>query len=302
MTEIPEHLLKRSRERRAALGGGSGDAGDAGGAPPPDAGAEAGGGQAASGAPVPATTAPRPAATPAPAPAPPPPPKPVPAYVRAAETRQKVPYWALPVVAALPLWLGLYVMGMEPVTQEVTGPLAEGEEVYSNCSSCHGAGGEGGVGYQLNGGEIMRSFDSVAQIFPWIAGGTAGYAGQPYGNGRHIGGQLGQMPAWEGQLSAAEIIAVSCHEYFTLGGADPTDERFAADYEQWCAPEAPGYVEVEESEELPAETEQEQADAEPEAGAGGQGDEPERAEDNEGGAGEESPASGEGGNTSGGEG
>ena len=46
MTEVPEHLLRRSRERRAALGlpvpggaaeGGGGDGGDAGGAPAPPA-------------------------------------------------------------------------------------------------------------------------------------------------------------------------------------------------------------------------------------------------------------------------
>lgn len=271
MTEIPEHLLKRSRERRAALGGASGEAEGETPASPPPPGAVGSG--EASGASVPATT-PGPAAPAAPTPAAPPPPKPVPAYVQAAQTRQKIPYWAMPVVAVLPLWLFLYMLAMEPVEQEVSGPLADGAEVYSNCSSCHGTGGEGGVGYQLNAGETNQSFDSVAQMFPWIAGGTAAFAGQPYGNGRHIGGELGQMPAWEGQLTAAEIIAVSCHEYFTLAGADPTAEEFVADFEQWCAPEAPGFLEAEELEALPAEGEQDLADAEPEAGAGGQGENP----------------------------
>ena len=104
MTEIPEHLLRRSRERREALGLSTGEEGAA--TPPPSTPAAAA---------TPSTeVAPAAAATPAPAPAPAapavvaPPPKPPPPYVEAALRRKRIPYWAIPVVALLPLWAFIY--------------------------------------------------------------------------------------------------------------------------------------------------------------------------------------------------
>ena len=41
------------------------------------------------------------------------------------------------------------------------------------------------------------------------------------------------------QLTGAEIVAVVCHERYTLGGADPTSEEFENEYEAWCSPESP---------------------------------------------------------------
>ena len=103
MTEIPEHLLKRSRERRAALGGESAE------------GAPAESESAAAPAPVAAATPARAAAAAPPAaaePPAPPPPKPDPPYIQAAKRRRRIPYWAMPVLAALPLWG--YVYGGSP--------------------------------------------------------------------------------------------------------------------------------------------------------------------------------------------
>src|SRR5688572_6187528 len=93
LTDIPEHLLRRSRERREALGLSTGE----GGAPPPardEGGADEGGEAAGAAVPV----------EPEPAPAP----EPMPPYVVAAVSRQKIPWWALPVLAALPLWAIIY--------------------------------------------------------------------------------------------------------------------------------------------------------------------------------------------------
>ena len=53
------------------------------------------------------------------------------------------------------------------------------------------------------------------------------------------------MPGFGGQLSAYEIVEVICHERYTLGGADPTSEEYAAEYEAWCSGEAPVFVAVE---------------------------------------------------------
>jgi len=101
VTEIPEHLLRRSKERRAALGLPGGEGGDA--APP------SGGEGESSGEVTPTETAPvaARAATPEPA-APPPPPPPPPPYVQAARDRRRIPYWAMPVIALLPVWAIMY--------------------------------------------------------------------------------------------------------------------------------------------------------------------------------------------------
>ena len=121
MTEIPEHLLRRSRERREALGLSTGDEGAA--TPPPSTPAAAA---------TPSTeVAPAAAATPAPAPAPAapavvaPPPKPPPPYVEAALRRKRIPYWAIPVVALLPLWAFIYQWSLTPVTKAISGPARQ---------------------------------------------------------------------------------------------------------------------------------------------------------------------------------
>lgn len=247
MTEIPEHLLKRSRDRRAALGLG----GD-------DSGAEAAGGEgaaASSGASAtPATTT---AATPA-ATGPAPPPPPDPPYVAAAKRRSKIPFWAMGALSILPIWMFMYVRALTEEEEDVAGPLGEGAEVYGSCSSCHGGVGEGGVGRAFAGGEVLATFPHIEDQLRFVYWGTAEYqlAGvEDYGNperedGPHLTGSFGVMPAQGeaagGSLTDAEILAVICHERYTLGGADPTSEEYLAEYEGWCSEEAPAFVALEE--------------------------------------------------------
>ena len=243
MTEIPEHLLKRSRERREALGLG-GD--DASAAAPAEAGS----------APVPAGAAATPAAAAAPppprqprVPAAPPPPKPDPPYIAAAKRRRRIPFWAMPVVGLLPLWAYMYARGLEPPTKSLTGPVGQGQVHFaSKCSSCHGTQGEGGVGYALAGGEVEKSFDKINDQLTFVYTGNKPYAGKPYGTGRHIGGQKGApgaMPAWGeeagGELSDVQILSVVCYERYGLGGGDVTSQE----YLDYCAPDAPNFALVE---------------------------------------------------------
>ena len=42
-----------------------------------------------------------------------------------------------------------------------------------------------------------------------------------------------------------EILAVVCHERYTLGGADPTSEEYAEEYEQFCSEESPVFAALE---------------------------------------------------------
>ena len=63
-------------------------------------------------------------------------------------------------------------------------------------------------------------------------------------------GSLGVMPPWGanagGELTDEEILAVVCHERYTLGGADPESDEFAEEFEDWCAEEAPTFANLEE--------------------------------------------------------
>ena len=73
------------------------------------------------------------AATPEPIPVP----EPVRPEVAAALGRKKIPFWAMPVLAALPLWAYVYQATLEPApTGELT-PVEEGGVIYKS-SACSG--------------------------------------------------------------------------------------------------------------------------------------------------------------------
>ena len=229
MTEIPEHLLRRSKERREG-GGASGEA-------PAAAGTESTGVVAAAAAP-PARVEP-PAA---------PSPPPEPAYVAAARRRARIPFWALPVLVALPVWAFIYMEAMSPVHQAPQGPLAVGATVFNTCASCHGAGGEGLSGYKLNQGEVLKTFPKIEDQILFVANGSP-VGSDPYGDKNRAGGQRvsgalggGKMPAWKTTFSIAQIVGAVCHERYVIAGADQNDAQWQKDFNNWCVEGAPQYV------------------------------------------------------------
>jgi mono/diheme cytochrome c family protein len=212
MVDVPEHLLRRAKERRAALTGGA--------APAP---AEAGEAPAAESAAVPVPVEAAPAPTPAAAvPAvPEAPAPPSPAYLAdQAVRRTRVPLWVTPVLLVLPLWAILYAgaFGERGGHEEVPADQL-GAQVYrsAGCSACHGAAGEGGVGPELADGAVEETFpDEVAHV-EWVKSGSIGTptAPKPYGDPSRPGGQRmssGGMPSFAGQLSEEEIEAVVQYE------------------------------------------------------------------------------------------
>jgi hypothetical protein len=215
LSEVPEHLLERSRQRRAALGlGGDEAAAPAEASSTPAVASESAAVPAASAAPV-AAAASEPAVPAAPEPLPP--------YVEASLRRKRVPIWALPVVALLPLWAFLYVGTLSEPESEAVGQLALGAEIYTQCAGCHGAGGGGGAGRQLNNGEVVLTFPNIDEMLEFVAVGSAGFRGVPYGDpdrpgGAHIGGEYGNMPAFLGTLTPEELLSVIRHEREALGG------------------------------------------------------------------------------------
>ncbi len=250
MTEIPEHLLKRSRERRSALGLGGDDAGSDTGESKPAA--------------TPATTGAAPAAAPsgpvtragAPEPAAPPPPKPDSPVVAAYKSRRRIPFWAMVALSILPVWAFMYARAVTQQAEEVAGPLGLGGEVYGGCASCHGGAGGGGIGYAFTGGEVLQSFPHIEDQLRYVYFGTGEYnlAGvEIYGNperegGARITGEQGVMPqqgaSAGGGLTDYEILAVVCHERYALGGADPAGE-YAEEFEEWCSEESEIFVDLE---------------------------------------------------------
>ena len=261
MTEIPEHLLKRSKERRSALGLGGDDTAAAGSDP-----------AAAPAASTPATTsdaAPAPAASGGPAvrkaaaaPAAAPPPKPDSPVVAAAKSRAKIPIWAMAALSLMPIWVFMYVRSLTAAPVVAAGPMGIGAEVYSGCASCHGATGggteEGGTGRPLHDGEVNLTFPNIEDQLRFVYFGTTAYniAGiASYGDpGREGGprapGSLAEMPpqgsTTGGTLTDEEILGVVCHERYFFNGPDINeDEAAAEEFELWCSEESPIFDAVE---------------------------------------------------------
>ncbi len=218
MTEVPEYLLRRSRERREALGllpeGGSsgGDAPEGGGTATATAEAPPAQEAAASAPAVPEAAPPAAAAstdveTPTEA---------LPTYLPPPGPKSGIPVWMYPVLVVLPLWAILYLGSFGERGGELT-PLEQGRQVYASaCASCHGQSGGGGIGPKLSDGESALTFPSEEDHVTWVRDGSASKRGQPYGDPNRPGGPhvatTGNMPAFSGQLSDEEIAAVVLFE------------------------------------------------------------------------------------------
>ena len=83
--------------------------------------------------------------------------------------------------------------------QVVAGPdgqvdqvLVQGREIYGrHCASCHGRGGGGGIGPQINGGELIKNYENISEQVVIIVNGA------------------GSMPSFAEKLSQTEIEAVT---------------------------------------------------------------------------------------------
>jgi hypothetical protein len=231
MTEIPEHLLNRSKARRG----------------------ETTGDGPASASPAPATTPAAPVAskkdsTPMAKKVEPDAP-----YVAAAKTRHKIPFWAMAGLAMLPVWTLLYFIALKPAEKAVAGPLAIGTEVYGGCAGCHGANGAGGAGQVLYQGSVLKTFPHIEDMLNFVyngsqrfvAAGLAVYGDPNRDGGAHkpLGYNGNAMPMQGekagGGLTEAEILGVVCHIRYDLSGADPKSEQWGKEYENWCSPESP---------------------------------------------------------------
>jgi mono/diheme cytochrome c family protein len=219
LVEIPEHLLKRSRERRAALGLGGGEAPSEGGAATESASpASATPAETASAAPA------KPAFAPPPAEPEPEPPKPEPAYVQAAHRRRRIPYWAMPVLAGIPVWAYMFAGTLSPQPVE-DDPLTLGGELYasSGCAGCHGGSGQGGAGPAFADGAVVETWPDFRDQMMWVRVGTDGWLGDTYGATQKPVGGGGTMPSHPA-LSDQELAQVVLYERRELAGEEAPPE------------------------------------------------------------------------------
>jgi mono/diheme cytochrome c family protein len=159
--------------------------------------------------------------------------------------RRRIPYWAMSVLALLPVWAVMYYNSVQvpPVNDDL---LAEGEAVYAACSSCHGSTGAGGTGAKLNEGEVLLTFPDPKAMMQWIhlganewtgATGPADYGDPDRPGGPHNTGTLGQaMPGFE--LSPEELAAVTRYVRETLSGGPDETEIVTAELAQEAIDEA----------------------------------------------------------------
>ncbi|HEY8546942.1 MAG TPA: cytochrome c [Acidimicrobiales bacterium] len=143
----------------------------------------------------------------------------MPAHVQAAQQRRRIPLWAMPVLAGLPLWGYVYVQTLEPVPVE-NDPLALGEEIYSQCSGCHGGNGAG-QGSTPGFGEVAETWPDFRDHLMWVKVGAQGWPGETYG--AQDKADTGVMPAFN--LSDQELAQVVLYERQTFGEVDVEAEE-----------------------------------------------------------------------------
>ncbi|MBK01504.1 MAG: c-type cytochrome [Actinomycetota bacterium] len=241
MTEVPEYLLERSRQRRIDLGlledDGSGGAAAATGTPDSATLASSGPSTADVIAAAKADAKLELQAEPGIEPL----------WVSAARSRTRIPMWALPVMFFLPLWAFVYVKLTEPPPEPVTA-ITEGAATYAaRCASCHGGAGAGseggGVGRPLYNGEVLLTFPRLeTDMLHWLEVGSEGIGiGNSYGatdrpEGAHISGETGaNMPGFGGTLSEYKIYSVARYIREMLSGEQVSDEEVAAREAEWEA-------------------------------------------------------------------
>lgn len=169
--------------------------------------------------------------------------------------RKKIPVWAMMTLSILPLWGFMYVRALTPGPVVVHGPLGDGAKVYSGvCATCHASDGAGGVGRELNNGEVLKTFPHIEDQLNLVYTGSQAYSIAGVGaygdkSRNHLSYNGAYMPAQGskggGALTEAEILAVVCDERYTIGGADAAGAQYSAEYAKWCAEGNPIYAGLE---------------------------------------------------------
>ena len=153
--------------------------------------------------------------------------------------------------------LGLHVRARRSTEppEVVEGPLGIGEEVYGGCASCHGAdgGGVSGLGYQFTEGEVLKTFPNIEDQtsirllrYRGLQRRRRRELRRPESRGRPPSrpGARGPMPAQAGSLTDERNSSASSATSATRS-AGPTPRAYLEEFEKWCSEESPVFAELE---------------------------------------------------------
>jgi mono/diheme cytochrome c family protein len=107
-----------------------------------------------------------------------------------------------------------YAPGAAGGGQLAAAAFAEGQGIYSQCASCHGANGGGGVGPAF--GAVTETFSACTDHVEWVLLGSSGWPDATYGDTAKP--VQGGMPGYDGVLSVEEIASVALYERVSFGG------------------------------------------------------------------------------------
>jgi mono/diheme cytochrome c family protein len=151
------------------------------------------------------------------------PPKPDPIYVQAAKRRRRIPIWAMPVLAAIPLWSYVYVRTLEPAPIE-NDPFELGAEHFTPCAACHGGKGQGAGAPQLSDGKVQETWGDYRDHIMWVKLGADKWPGQTYGDDAVSKDANGsKMPSYGSSLTDQEIAQVVLYERRVLSNEEPPE-------------------------------------------------------------------------------
>ena len=158
-------------------------------------------------------------------------PEPVRPEVAAALSRRKIPFWAMPVLAALPLWAYVYQATLEPPPAGENTPLgpAPRSTPPRAARGCHGAGGGGNGGVPGFAG-VIETWPDYRDHMMWVRLGNNGWFDIPAPRStappRQASGG-GVMPAFPA-LSDEELAQVVLYERVQFGGMEETGPEYEA--------------------------------------------------------------------------
>lgn len=154
--------------------------------------------------------------------------------VEVAESRKRIPVWAVVLFPVLIVWGIIYVNGVTEPPASADTPASMGETLYGDngCAGCHGATGGGGSGPAFTGGALEKVFPDWTEQVKWVDLGspnwtkvtgeaTFGATNQPADPGA---GMPGFGPGGNSAMTCEEIALVVAYERTELAGIEPDEE------------------------------------------------------------------------------
>ena len=147
-----------------------------------------------------------------------------------AQQRKRIPFWAMPVLVALPLWAYTYQATLEPPPSHEMTPVEQGGVVYktAGCVSCHLANGSGSASVPRVPRKARGVWPDFRDHMLWVRLGNGGWfeatSSGAYGaDDRQTNG--GFMPPFV-SLTDEQLAQVVLYERVTFGGLEEGEVEY----------------------------------------------------------------------------